>query len=164
MSLLHIIEVKESKEELQNQLRRCRASARPRLKMLQLLLKGVVKTTALSGKVGVSGNCISHWKQLYAQGGLGTLLVENRGGHKPGAITKEAHRQIQQRLSDPKGGFTSYKQAQAWINETFGLSMKYQAVNKYLKYHFHTKLKVGRKTHVQKDPLAEQTFKKATAW
>ena len=100
------------------------------------------------------------YKNIYRTAGLQALLTENCGGHKREAISKEAHKQLEKRLGDPKGGFTSYPQAVAWINETFGLAMKYQPVNKYLKYHFYTKLKVGRKSHISKDPLAEAAFKK----
>jgi transposase len=132
--------------------------------MLLLIAKGIKSNIALAAKAGVNRNCINSWKQLYVQQGLRALLIENRGGHKVGAINKEVHEQLHHRLSDPKGGFTSYKQAQRWINETFGLQMKYGAVNNYLKYHFHTKFKVGRKTHIQKDPLAAEAFKKGTRW
>lgn len=162
MALVHTIEVKEGKRELQNWLRKCEASARPRIKLLLLWLKGTTKTKELSAKTGVSGNCISNWKQLYEKGGLSALLVERRGGHKRGAISREAHGLIEKRLGEAKGGFTSYKEAMQWINKRFGLNMKYQAVNKYLKHHFQTKLKVGRKTHIQKDPLAEAVFKKGS--
>ena len=51
-------------------------------------------------------------------------------------------------------GFTSYKQAMDWINNTFGLQMEYHAVNKYLKRTFGTKLKVGRNTHINKHESA----------
>lgn len=157
---INVIAVKESKEVLQKVLVGCSASIRPRLKMLLLLLKGIMSNTALGAKVGVNRNCIASWKQRYEKGGLLALVEEKRGGNRVGAINKDVHTQIQQRLSDPKGGFTSYKQAMEWINERFGLQMKYKTVNQYLHYHFHTKLKAGRKSHVQKDPLAGQAFKK----
>jgi transposase len=155
-----VIEVKEGKEVVQKELVNCSASIRPRLKMLLLLIKGVKSNTALGAKVGVNRNCIASWKQRYENGGLLALVAEKRGGNRVGAITKEMHTQLQQRLSDPQGGFTTYKQAQQWINERFGLQMKYKTVNQYLHYHFHTKLKAGRKSHIQKDPLAGQAFKK----
>ena len=130
--------------------------------MLLLVLKGVVRNTALAAKTGVNRNRIAAYKQLYASGGLSALVQQQRGGNRKGVISAAAHKQIQERLSDPKGGFSSYKQAMQWINTTFNLAMKYQSVNQYLHYHFHTKLKVGRKSHVQKAPFAEETFKKGT--
>jgi transposase len=162
MSILEVIKVQESEEVLRQLLKRAVIATRPRLKMLLLLHKAILSSKELAAKVGASTDSIASWKKRYKAEGLKALLQENRGGHKTGAINKEAHKLIEKRLSDPKGGFTSYKEAVTWINETFHLSMKYQAVNKYLKYHFHTKLKVGRKTHIHKDPLAEVTFKKGT--
>ena len=68
--------------------------------------------------------------------------------------------QIQERLSDPKNAFTSYKQAVEWINTTFGMAKSYPAINNMLKQRFGTKLKVGRKSHVKKDEAAGAVFKK----
>ena len=160
MALLQLIEIKESVAELQQLLRKATIANRPRLKMLLLIQKGILSTQMLSAKTGVSSDTISNYKKLYIGAGLSALLTETRGGAKPSALRKEQCQVVEQRLSNPKGGFTSYQQAMQWINETFGLSMKYQAVNKYLKRHFHTKLKVGRKTHVQKNPLQTEAFKK----
>ena len=159
-----MIEVKERAEELRHWLKGASLAARPRLKMLLLIQKDVLRSSALAAKVGVSTASIAAWKQHYKAAGLQALLQENRGSHKIGAINRQAHRLIEKRLAAPKGGFTSYKEAVAWINATFKLCMKYHAVNKYLKYHFHTKLKVGRKSHIQKDPLAEPAFKKGAHW
>lgn len=38
--------------------------------------------------------------------------------------------------------------------------MEYHAVNKYVKRKFGARLKVGRKSHVQKSPADEAVFKK----
>ena len=162
MALLQHIEVKESNEALQRLYRQASVGIRPRLKMLLLLQKGMVSTGQLSATLRVSDNCIGNWKKRYAKEGLKGLVTEKRGGNRPSALFPAQRQLLEQRLRDPKGGFISYKEAVAWINETFGFSMKYHAVNKYLKYQFGTKLKVGRKTHIQKDPLAEETFKKGT--
>jgi transposase len=162
MAVLEVIKVHETEEALRHLLKGVSIAARPRLKMLLLLHKGILSSKELAAKVGASTDSIANWKQRYKAKGLKALLKENRGGHKTGAISKEVHSLIEQRLGDHKGGFTSYTEAVTWINETFKLSMKYQAVNKYLKYHFDTKLKVGRKTHISKDPLAEVAFKKGT--
>lgn len=157
---IDILEVKESKEVLQKRLRYCSTSVRPRIKMLLLLLKGTMSNMVVAAKVGVNRNCIAAWKLLYERGGLSALLQEKRGGNRQGAISSAMHQKIQQRLSDPKGGFISYKEATQWINESFGLQMKYKTVYQYLRYHFDSKLKVARKSHIQKDPLAEAAFKK----
>jgi len=160
MAVLQLVTIREPIEELQRLYKGATSIMKPRLKLLLLIQQGFVATQALAAKLKVSENSIGTWKQRYQREGLDGLLKEKRGGNRKGAITAVIHQQIKAHLSDPKGGLTSYKQAQAWINERFGLQMKYHAVNKYLKYHFHTKLKVGRKVHVQKDPLAAVAFKK----
>ena len=145
---IQVIEVKESKEALQKQLRSSSPSLLPRITMLLLILKGIVSNTALAAKTGVNRNRIATYKQLYERGGLLALVEEKRGGNRKGAIPKEIHEKLQERLSDAQGGFTSYKQAMQWIKASFGLAMNYQSGNQYLHYHFHTKLKVGRKSHI----------------
>jgi len=105
---------------------------------------------------------IRNWKNIYSNRGLDALMEDVRGGKRHGTLSDEQKAVLFAKLSSPKGGFTSYKQATEWINETFGVQMKYQAVNKYLKRNFGTKLKVGRKTHIKKDESAEALFKKTT--
>lgn len=91
------------------------------------------------------------------------LLLEGRGGNRKGALNDQQKVELEKKLSNPKGGFTSYKQATEWINATFDVQMNYHAVNMYLKRNFGTKLKVGRKTRVNKDENATALFKKPVA-
>lgn len=161
MALLYRIEVKEDAQTLSKLYRQTSLVFRPRIRMLQLIEQGICSTKELSQKTKASADRIGHWKKQYAQGGIDALTEEKRGMYQRGAISPEQHTAIEKRLSEPKEGFTSYIAARTWINATFGLEMQYQAVNKYLKRNFHTKLKVGRKSHVQKDGAVETAFKKA---
>jgi transposase len=162
MAILQKITVKETSEELKLLLQKSTTSAKPRIKMLLAILNGIISTQDLVLKTKSNRDSIRNWKNTYRNEGIEGLLGESRGRKTPGAITPEVKLQIKERLSNPKGGFTSYKQAGEWINTTFGLEMEYHAVNKYLKRNFGTKLKVGRKTHVNKDDSAEALFKKTT--
>lgn len=160
MAILQQITIKESAEELVFLLKRSNSTTRPRIKMLQAIVGGIAATKDLALKIKVNRNSISNWKNAYQKHGINGLLEEERGGNRPAAINEQQKLQLQQKLSDPKGGFTSYIEAMNWINTTFGLQMEYHAVNKYLKRNFGTKLKVGRKTHVNKDDNAAALFKK----
>lgn len=131
--------------------------------MLLGILDGIEGTQQLAAKTKANRDSIRKWKNTYRERGLQGLLGETRGRKQPGAIGAKEKLQLQKRLSDPKEGFTSYKQAMDWINKTFGLEMEYHAVNKYLKRNFGTKLKVGRKTHINKDENATALFKKPVA-
>jgi transposase len=160
MAILQTITVKETSDELAVLLTKSTEASKPRIKMLLAILNGITSTQDLALKTKANRDSIRNWKNTYRNQGIKGLLGENRGRKQPGAIGPKEKLQLQRKLSDPKGGFTSYKQAMDWINKTFGLEMEYHAVNKYLKRNFGTKLKVGRKTHVNKDDSAAALFKK----
>jgi transposase len=128
--------------------------------MLLAILSGVTSTQELVFKTKSNRDSIRNWKNMYRDKGLKGLVDETRGRKQPGAIGAEQKLQLEKKLSDPKNGFTSYIEAADWINTTFELEMQYHAVNKYLKRNFKTKLKVGRKTHINKDENATALFKK----
>ena len=163
MATLQIISVKESSEQLNKILGNSSASIKQRIKMLLAIVTGINATSDLALKTKCNRDSIRNWKNIYRQAGIAGLLREGRGGKRHGALNEEQKAKLQQKLSEPKGGFTSYKQATDWINTTFEVDMKYHAVNMYLKRNFGTKLKVGRKTHVNKDENATALFKKPVA-
>jgi transposase len=160
MAKLQLITVKESPEELTNLLSKSSYAIKPRIKMLLAINQGIISTQDLVNKTKSNRNSILNWKTAYRLNGLQGLLEDSRGGKRPAAINATQKNQLEKKLSNPKEGFTSYIQAVDWINETFGLKMNYHAVNKYLKRNFGTKLKVGRKTHINKDDNAAALFKK----
>ena len=162
MAKLQIITVKETLQELKKLHNKVGSSLKPRVKMLMSIQEGIVSTQELVKKTKCNRNSIASWKKIYQEHGISVLLEENRGGNREAAIKAEQKIQLKQKLSEPEEGFTTYLQAMNWINETFGLDMNYQAVNKYLKRNFDTKLKVGRKTHIKKDDSAVALFKKTT--
>ena len=131
--------------------------------MLLAIVGGITSTNDLAHKTKCNRDSIRKWKNIYRSKGLEGLLAEGRGGNRPSALDDKQKEELKMKLSNPKGGFTSYKQATEWINKTFDVDMNYHAVNMYLKRSFGTKLKVGRKTHVNKDENATALFKKPVA-
>jgi len=160
MAILLRITVKETKEELELLLKKLGDSAKPKLKMLLSILNGIESTSELVSITKANRDSIRLWKNQYRDHGLQALIKENRGGKRHGALNDSQKQELLERLSAPKGGFTSYKAAMEWINETFNIQMNYHAVNIYLKRNFGTKLKVGRKSHINKDENATALFKK----
>lgn len=160
MAILQSIAVTESVEQLTKLLGSSSPSTKPRIKMLLAIVNGITATNELAHKTKANRDSIRNWKNIYRSAGLDGLLKESRGGKRHGALDEQQKAKLQKKLSEPKGGFTSYKQATEWINATFGVSMNYHAVNMYLKRNFGTKLKVGRKTHINKDDSAAALFKK----
>ena len=128
--------------------------------MLLAIVEGVTSTSELAARTKSNRDSIRKWKNAYRSTGIEGLLKEGRGGKRHGILDDVQKEKLQKKLSEPKEGFTSYKQATEWINKTFEVEMGYHAVNKYLKRNFGTKLKIGRKTHVNKDENATALFKK----
>ncbi|MEO6832962.1 MAG: helix-turn-helix domain-containing protein [Chitinophagaceae bacterium] len=89
-----------------------------------------LSSAALAAKTGASLRTIVRWVNAYATGGATALLSESRGGDHRSGLDETAKQKIKARLSDPKDAFTSYGQAQEWINNELGTDKKYHAVNK----------------------------------
>jgi len=150
----------ESSEDLKKLLSKAPIHHRPRLKMLVLISQGIHLNATLAAKTGAGLRSIVRWKQTYSSNGLEGLLSDKRGGDYRSSIDEAGKAKLEAKLSDPKGAFTSFGQAQAWIKEELNVDMNYHAVNKYLKRNFGASLKVGRKSHVKKDEAAVAVFKK----
>jgi transposase len=151
--------VKESVKELKS-IQRQKPSYYSRIQMLLLIKEGKYTTKdSLAEVLQVSTQSVHIWRTKYNAGGIEKLLEDKRGG-KPAKITNDAYQQLSNRLNNSKEGFKTYIEIQTWLKENFGLEMKYQALNKYVKRKFGAKPKVARKSHVNKDDSAEALFKK----
>lgn len=154
-----IIEVKESIGELKL-CQKNHPSQYSRLQMLILIKEGVIiSKDGLALALNVSNRSVHTWRTNYLRGGIDLLLGDKRGG-KAGKISSQAHHQLEQRLNNSQEGFRSFIEIQQWLKDNFGIEMEYQAVNKYVKRKFGARLKVARKSHVNKDPNATALFKK----
>ena len=153
--------IQETEQQLRFKLKGSSSTQLQKIQMLLLIKKGKRNTLeSLSESLGVTESTIHSWRTKYRTEGLDALLLENRGGHKKAQITGKAFVALETRLSSPTEGFASYKEAQEWLNEKFGLQIEYHAVNKFIKRKFGARLKVGRKSHVLKDEQAVAVFKK----
>lgn len=151
--------VKESVKELKS-IQRQKPSYYSRIQMLLLIKEGKYTTKdSLAEVLQVSTQSVHIWRTKYNAGGIEKLLEDKRGG-KPAKITNDAYQQLSNRLNSSKEGFKTYIEIQTWLKDNFGLEMKYQALNKYVKRKFGAKPKVARKSHINKDDSAEALFKK----
>ena len=151
------------KENL-TELRKLQKQFPRKYKAIQMLIvvkqKGALSKDALAVMVGASDRSIQTWRSNYITGGMAQMLVDNRGGKKPGKITAAVHQQLSKRLHNPQQGFRSFIEIRQWLLNEFSIAMEYHAVNKYVKRKFGARLKVSRKSHVQKSPADEAVFKK----
>ena len=157
-----VIKVKESVSQLRFLQKKHPSKYKP-LQMLVLIIEqGPQSQKALSGAIGSSDKSVNKWRKDYLSDGIESLLEENRGGHKQGKITAVIEKKLQARLNNPKEGFRSFIEIQQWLLTEFGVEMEYHAINKYVKRNYGARLKVSRKSHVQKSPAEEAVLKKST--
>jgi transposase len=136
----------------------------PKLRMLIVISQSAydLSKNELASQVGVNHNSIQKWRNKYLSGGIKLLLADGRIGFKPSVISKDTHEQIRIKLNNPEGAFTSYKDLQVWVDTHFVKGINYNSLRHYVKRHFGAKLKVARKSHVEKDKEAVLNFKKTS--
>jgi len=160
-----IVKIKESTKELHKLLRE--QGSETGIEKIKILLtlqqhpEGVNKTR-LAELVGIAPNTANTWRLQYLKGGIELLMTENRKGTKKPTIDSATFKKIEARLRNKQDNFTSYEELRQWIKQESGKSIEYQALYKFVNRKLPVKLKVPRKSHIQKDEAAVAVFKKTT--
>ncbi len=165
MSKAKSIHIKEGVKEL-SQLRK-NSSDTINKRLLMLIAIKRAKNDSISKRdlaklLGVDPNSITTWKKLYEQKGISGIISDGRIGFKPSVVSSEEHKKIEKKLKDPKNGIRGYIELLDWIKAELSKDMKYITLLKYAERHFGSKIKVARKSHVKKDALAVEAFKKTS--
>jgi transposase len=158
------ISVKETFEELKKLLKSSSPHLSVRVKMLMVIKRSnsLLSKNDLANEIGVNHNSIQKWRRNYLQGGIKKLLADGRVGFKPSVISKSSHEQIRIKLNNPEGAITSFVDLQSWVDSTLEKGINYNTLRHYVKRHFGAKLKVARKSHINKDKQALEAFKKTS--
>ena len=165
MSSALFIPVKETLVELRKQLKKATPMLQPRIKMLILMKEageeGISKRSLME-QIGACSQSIHGWRTTYKQGGIGALLFNGKLGMvgKPSVFSKQEHARLEKKLRDPKNGLAGYVELQQWVKEELNKDVKYNTLLKYAARHFGASVKAARKSHVDKDEQAVETFKK----
>ncbi len=163
MSLPKKIFIKENFSELKKLLKNSSRLIRPRIRMLIEIYKhqetGISKRE-LAKIVGVNHNSIQTWRTMYIEGGLDLLCSHSMKGFKPTILNHDQHKIIEEKLNNPENGLQGYKELLVWIENEFDLKMKYITLYTYCRSKFGSKIKVARKSHINKDQAEETLFKK----
>ena len=165
MALAKFILVKESEQELKLLMRKQPIHLKNRIQMLLVLKKSEVLLSkeALSKILKINHNTAQKWRTSYSKNGLEGLLFDGRIGFKPSLISADLHQAIEKRLHSPKDAFTSYVDLIQWITDNYmSQGINYQTINSYVKRNFGAKIKVARKSHVNKNESAVDAFKKTS--
>ena len=166
MALPLDITVKETIKELRSLQRKNGELIGKRLSMLIEIKKheetGISKRE-LSRITGINHNSIVKWRRQYNSQGIAPLLKHGRvGGFKTSVISPEEHLLLEKKLKDPKNGIRGYVELLQWVNNEFSKDLKYITLLKYAERNFGTKIKVARKSHVKKNDLQVEDFKKSS--
>lgn len=155
------IKIKESKSYLKKKLKQAPPIFIPRLRMLLALKESPegLSKRVLADLLGVNHNSIQSWRKLYETKGLSALLSHGKIGFKPSVISKTQHEHLKKILTNPENGIQGYKELQLWFEQEHQ-AIAYTTLLGYCTRHFKTKIKVARKSNVNKDPKAVETFKK----
>ena len=134
-----------------------------RLIWLQSILSKRFKTRKeLAAYLDISPKSSERWTRKYIENGIDGLLSDKPKVITSRIITEEIHKGLEQRVNSSDNGFLGYWDAQNWVNQTYGIDVKYHLLRHYLIQHFKTKLKSPRKSHYKKDVDAEKAFLKTT--
>lgn len=160
-----IITVKESIRDLKLKLKHAKPLIAPRLRMLieiKLNESTGISKRVLATRVGANHNSIQTWRSVYRDGGIDALTSHKKVGFKKPLFTAEQHFIIEAKLHDPLNGLRGYKELLEWIENEFDKEYKYNTVLKYCRRKFNSRVKVARKSHVNKDEKAVEAFKKTS--
>ena len=157
------IEIKESFKELTAlQKQQSKAQYIKRVFWLKKLKEQHFRTREeLSDYIGISRKTQERWIKKYVVGGISGLLSDAPKNIKSRIITQAIHEGLSKRVHDSKNPFLGYWDAQQWVKEEFGVSVKYHLLRYYLIRHFNTKLKSPRKSHCKKDEQEVADFLKS---
>ena len=130
-----LLEIAESQEKLEKDLKQVRtASSKERLQMLYLLKSGQVNSRKeLAILLGRDQATITRWLRKYKDDGLKSLLEVKSAPGKVGIVRGLALERLKQRLMEVEG-FHSYGQIQQWIQKELGLVIAYKTVYQLVRY------------------------------
>lgn len=166
MALPLKITISESIEQLRALQRKNGELINKRLKVLIEIKKhektGISKRQ-LSDITGINHNSIVKWRKIYNEFGIAPLLVHGRvGGFKKSVFSNEDFNKLKVKLNDPKNGIQGYTELLEWVKSDLLKDIKYITLLKYAQRKFGTKVKVARKSHVKKDDVLANDFKKTS--
>lgn len=152
--------IQESDSELKEMLRtEKRMRQNQRIQMLYLLKSGQADTRMKAAEIlAVNRATIGRWLQTHEKDGVSGLLSIKTKPNRKLSIPPCILHVLKHELEKPEG-FSSYGAIQIWLKQKFTLSIPYKTVHGIVRYRLKAKLKVGRKSHVNKDQKKVDEFK-----
>ena len=158
------LDVKESKSELQKVLAKQKTFNTEKRVRCLIEIKSTRFGTRqeLADYLCVHKRTLERWVNNYKSGGIVEMLSDKPKIKQSKIITPIIHQGLEQKVNDPHNPFLGYWEAQNWVQQVYGIEIKYQRIREYMIQHFKTKIKSPRKSHIKKDKQAEEAFLKTT--
>lgn len=129
-----------------------------RLQGIRLAMEGQDAYRRIAEIVRTTAATLNKWVNWYREGGIEGLLsrpVGAEGGKEPRFSPQDWERF---RAELAKGTWRTARNVQRWLRESHGLKISHKEVYRHLGK-LGARLKVGRRSHVKKDPAAAEAFK-----
>jgi transposase len=134
-----------------------------KLDLLLLISENLYDTLEeIAGHLSISIATLHRWLYKYREVGIDQYLSPEIRDRDSKLITPKIHQALADRLHDPEKSFNGFKDAQDWLKQEFDLDIEYQWLWKYMTTKLEAKLKVPRKTNVNKNQEASADFFKTT--
>lgn len=165
MSSPKTFRIKESESELKKLMKTSHPMIAKRLQALVVFKRNQdigISKRLVADEIGVNHNSVQTWRSLYIEGGIKMLMSHSNIGYKPSKINQEQEEALKKQLNNPHNGIVGFIELLDWFNKTFKTSINYKTFHGFVVRKFNAKIKVARKTHVNKDADAVETFKKTS--
>ena len=165
MSEPKVFKINESESEIKKLMKKSIPMLATRLHALLVFKcneESGISRRQVADKIGVDPNSVQTWRTLYIDGGLKKLLSHSNIGYKPSKINYEQEQVLKEQLNDPHNGIVGFIELLDWLNKTFQTSINYKTFHGFVVRKFDAKIKVARKSHINKDVQAVEASKKTS--
>ena len=115
---------------------------------------------SLAKSLLISPSTLDKWLSIYRREGIDVLLKAKSRKRDSKFITSAIHKGLEQRLNDPENSFKGFWDAQQWIKDTYGVDVEYQLLWHYMTHKLDAKIKIPRRSNINKKPEAIAAFLK----
>ncbi len=165
MALPKKFNIIESEAEIKKLMNKHNAMIIKRLQVLLLFKKNEengISKREVAELIGVNHNSVQNWRDLYIKGGIKLLISHSKIGFKPSIINNEQNQELKKVLDNPNNGIVGFVELLDWFNSKFKTDINYKTFHAYIIRKFKAKIKVARKSHIQKNDEDVNTFKKTS--
>ena len=157
--------IKETEAELKKLIKSSNPMIAKRLKALLVFKKNEangISKRLVAEEIGVNHNSIQTWRSSYIEGGIKMLITHSNTGYKPSKITNEQEQALRVQLNNSHNGIVGFIELLHWFNTKYQTSINYKTFHGFVVRKFNAKIKIARKTHINKDAKAVEEFKKTS--